>query len=159
MISMPMVSIIFFSPCLVMRVRSPSIRSAHKKRLGRPYSGTVKYDQEGNDQTPPPLPAMNDVQGRDALLPHETPKAIRQEGAFFISTSPKFRGRSSEERQTKAQSIIFQTIGLTSLWALTGQPSSQSPNSWTRQSVRPRGSSSNICLRPSQTAFPQSDIA
>ena len=40
-----------FLPCLVIRARSPSIRSGQKKRRGRPYSSTVQHDQAGNDPT------------------------------------------------------------------------------------------------------------
>ena len=40
-----------FPPCLVIRAQSPSIRSGHQKRRGRPYSSTVHNDQEGNDPT------------------------------------------------------------------------------------------------------------
>src|SRR5680860_119336 len=79
-ISIPMVSsIVFSSPCLVMRAQSPRIRSGRQKRRRRPYSATVHYDQEGNGPTS--AAARHGVYaGQQFQLRTGTAQVIRQEG-------------------------------------------------------------------------------
>ena len=81
-------SFVVSSPCLVMRAQSPRIRSGRKKIRRRPYSHTVRYDQEGNGPT---SAAARHKCRAGQLFQRRTGTAqfIRQEGISSMINSPR----------------------------------------------------------------------
>jgi len=79
-----------FPPCLVIRAQSPSIRSGHQKRRGRPYSSTVHNDQEGNDPTL--AVARHKCRAGRRLL-------YRTRATLWIKQEGKQRGKKVEQTQ------------------------------------------------------------